>query len=443
MLWNLSRMLTFLVSCVLLAGSSSASTHSPAPRQLAGTHLAEAAPYSLRAYAHAMSGYYSVGASPQLNSSGGYVSTVVAQLSSSCVDVNGGSAQVGLGIDEWSCTGTANQKFNVNPTTDGFFVIQSQINTLCLDAGSGSVTTGVQVVQKACSGGEPQKWKLVANAGGTYFITTPDGTGCLDIFGGRTANGTSVITWACHNSNNEAFLLPGLGTSAVVPPPTTVPPVQPPTSGGAPPPTIATGAPRIFNASQGNQPGDIAFSLGANFDGTSQVWLAGKYQDRRPNTLPITNRAGATWLAVQVPSSASGAITLWVTNSHGTSNSGSLNAAIPWHLDSLQLVPGGAFKIFGKNLLVTGYTPVVTVDGQAASVNVSQSQENMLVMSAPSTLRRPPHRSSWWITETGQVQFNWTVRYRWLQVPEIRSHWGWDGPRIHVLRTNSFRNDAL
>jgi hypothetical protein len=356
-LQKLNHMLTLLISCILLAGASSASSLHP------------------------------VTSSTQLNAGGGYLSTIVSQPTRSCVDINGGSAKVGMGIDEWSCTGTGNQNFNLNETTDGYFVVQSQLNTLCLDAGAGSVTTGVQVIQKACSGGETQKWKLIANGDGTYFITTPDSTGCLDIFDGLAANGTAVITYACHNSSNQKYLLPGLGTSPALPPAQTPPPVTtPPTGVGIPIPSTSAGAPKIFNASQSVQPGDIAFIQGTNFDGTAQVWVAAQ-SGATPTKLQIVNRVGTTWMAAQIPQSWNNSMTLWVSNSLGTSNITKLNAAIPWHLDALQLVPGGAFKVFGKNLLAPGCAPVVSVDGQPATVNMSASQENMLVVTAPSTLR--------------------------------------------------------
>jgi hypothetical protein len=318
------------------------------------------------------------------------------------VDINGGSAQVGLVIDEWQCTRTGNQNFNINPTTDGFFVIQSQLTTMCIDAGVESVTTGAPVVQKACSGGESQKWKLDANSDGTYFITSPDGSGCMDIFDGLATNGTSVITYACHNSSNQKFLVPGLGNTPALPakavpppqsippavvPPVTATPVPAPSSGsGIPTASTSAGAPKIFNASQNVQPGDIVFIQGTNFDTTAQVWLEAQ-SGATPTKLQIVNRVGATWMAAQTPLTWTGAMTLWVSNSVGTSNMAKLNAAIPWHLDALQLVPGGAFKVFGKNLLAPGCTPVVTVDGQAATVNVSESTENMLVATAPSTIR--------------------------------------------------------
>lgn len=309
---------------------------------------------------------------------------------------------MGLVIDEWQCTRTGNQNFNINPTTDGFFVIQSQLTTMCIDAGVESVTTGAPVVQKACSGGESQKWKLDANSDGTYFITSPDGSGCMDIFDGLATNGTSVITYACHNSSNQKFLVPGLGNTPALPakavpppqsippavvPPVTATPVPAPSSGsGIPTASTSAGAPKIFNASQNVQPGDIVFIQGTNFDTTAQVWLEAQ-SGATPTKLQIVNRVGATWMAAQTPLTWTGAMTLWVSNSVGTSNMAKLNAAIPWHLDALQLVPGGAFKVFGKNLLAPGCTPVVTVDGQAATVNVSESTENMLVATAPSTIR--------------------------------------------------------
>jgi hypothetical protein len=148
-------------------------------------------------------------------------------------------------------------------------------------------------------------------------------------------------------------------------------------------------APKIFNASSSARAGDIGFIQGSNFDSTSQAWLGGATATSATQ-LTVLNRVGITWMAVQIPQSWTGALVLWVSNSHGASKSVALNGAVPSHLDALQLVPGGAFRVLGKNLLSPGFTPTVTIDGQAATLNLTASDENTLVATAPNSLAPDP-----------------------------------------------------
>jgi hypothetical protein len=144
-------------------------------------------------------------------------------------------------------------------------------------------------------------------------------------------------------------------------------------------------APKIFNASSSAHPGDVISIQGANFDSTSQAWLGGT-SPNAPTQLTVVNRVGQTWMAAQVPNSWNGALVLWVSNSRGASPAVALNKAVPTHLDALQLVPGGAFRVLGRNLLASGFNPSVTVDGLPATINVGASDENMLVATAPAGL---------------------------------------------------------
>jgi hypothetical protein len=144
-------------------------------------------------------------------------------------------------------------------------------------------------------------------------------------------------------------------------------------------------APKIFNASSSAQAGDVSFIQGANFDSTSQVWLGG-VTAAAATQLTQVNKVGSTWLAVQLPKPWTIAMVLWVSNSHGASKSVALNGAVATHLDATQLVPNGAFRILGRNLVMPGFTPVVTVDGHTGTVNTGASDENMLVVTAPASL---------------------------------------------------------
>src|SRR5258706_2959024 len=162
-----------------------------------------------------------------------------------------------------------------------------------------------------------------------------------------------------------------------------------PTGGGTAPavptPSSDPAAPKIFNASSSAQPGDVISLQGVNIDSTSQAWLAGATLSAATQ-LTVVNRVGQTWMAAQLPNSWSGALVLWISNSHGASRAVTLNGAIPTHLDALQLVPGGAFRVIGRNLLAPGFNPSVTVDGQPATINLSASNENTLVVTAPTSL---------------------------------------------------------
>jgi hypothetical protein len=139
--------------------------------------------------------------------------------------------------------------------------------------------------------------------------------------------------------------------------------------------------PAVFNWSQSARPGDLVSLQGENFGATPEVWL-----DRPgspPVQLPLENSAGTGWVAVRIPTDAGGALTVRIRNGGSPSAPVRLNQARPLHLDTLQLISRGGFRVFGRNLMLPGSTPVVTVDGLPAVVDVTKSDESMLVAVAP------------------------------------------------------------
>ena len=146
-----------------------------------------------------------------------------------------------------------------------------------------------------------------------------------------------------------------------------------------------TATPLIFNVSSNAQPGDIISIQGMNFAKNSQVWLGGA-GGRSATQLTVVNQVGTQWIAAQTPPTWTGAMVLWISNSAGVSRFVNLNGAIPFNLDALEIVPAGAFRVLGRNLLMAGYTPSVTVEGQPATVNVGASNANVLVVTAPGSI---------------------------------------------------------
>jgi hypothetical protein len=144
--------------------------------------------------------------------------------------------------------------------------------------------------------------------------------------------------------------------------------------------------PVIFNAPQSARPGDIVGLQGENFGSEPVVTLAAKTGEA-PLTLPLVNQFGTGWVSFKVPESATSALVVRVSNGPMVSAPVKLNAARAYHLDAMQIVSGGAFRIFGRNLQLPGFTPNVSVDGLPAIVNAAASDEHMLSVTAPKGLR--------------------------------------------------------
>lgn len=140
--------------------------------------------------------------------------------------------------------------------------------------------------------------------------------------------------------------------------------------------------PVILNASGSVRAGQVIGLQGENFGSAPAVFL-----DTAPTTpLEIVDSVPSGWLAVRLPSTATGALQVRMANGTGVSALVKLNAALPLHLDALELTPGGAVRVFGRNLMLPGYTPKLVINGVAAPLDLVHSSEHLLVASVPATL---------------------------------------------------------
>jgi hypothetical protein len=140
-------------------------------------------------------------------------------------------------------------------------------------------------------------------------------------------------------------------------------------------------APKIFNSSLEARGGDIVFFQGANLTPWARVLQdlpGGDFSQ-----IQIVNRVASNWIAAQIPTSSSGAFHVRVVNEYGSSSAIRINAALPYHLDTTQVVPGGHFRIFGRNLVFAGCRPTVLIGGHSADVDAATSRDHMLVVRAP------------------------------------------------------------
>ncbi len=153
--------------------------------------------------------------------------------------------------------------------------------------------------------------------------------------------------------------------------------------------------PVVFNAPLSVRAGDVIGLQGENFGDAPTVILeandnSNDHNDRKDykveTTLPLVNKFGTGWLAFKIPETATGALVVHINNGQSVSLPVKLNAAHAYNLDALQIVPSGAFRIFGRNLLLTGFNPLVMVNGLVADVDLKNSDEHMLVVLAPRDL---------------------------------------------------------
>jgi hypothetical protein len=137
--------------------------------------------------------------------------TIVAQNSGKCLDVRGGVTATGDGvpIEQWTCSGQANQAWALQRVGAGkVFEIIASNSGKCLTT-DGGLSNGTAIQQMTCAGQTSQLWRLKSLESGLYEIINNYTGRCLDVTGGPAATGDGVYTelWDCSNESNQAWTL--------------------------------------------------------------------------------------------------------------------------------------------------------------------------------------------------------------------------------------------
>ena len=144
-------------------------------------------------------------------------------------------------------------------------------------------------------------------------------------------------------------------------------------------------APKIFNATAEARGGDIVSVQGANLGSATVVSL--DPEGGGATALTIVNRVEDRQISVQLPATLTAPVLLRVENSHGASAPLRLNAARPQQIDATRLVPGGHFRLYGRNLRARDAQPRLSVDGLAAAIDLGASTETVLVATVPAAAK--------------------------------------------------------
>ncbi|WP_395835627.1 RICIN domain-containing protein [Archangium violaceum] len=137
--------------------------------------------------------------------------TIVAQHSNKCLDVRGGPTATADGalIEQWSCTGEANQAWTLTDKGNGQYQLVASSSGKCVEVINGATANGAGIQQATCSGLARQLWNLRSKGSGRYEIVAVSGGRCLDVTGGPTATGDGVLTelWDCTGEANQSWAL--------------------------------------------------------------------------------------------------------------------------------------------------------------------------------------------------------------------------------------------
>jgi glucosylceramidase len=142
-----------------------------------------------------------------LASGGGGISSstwyqVVNTNSGDCVDDTGGSSANGTAVQQWACgSGNANQEWQFQPTSGGYYQVATRNNTSevwDVTGGTSATGNGTLIQLWSASGGTNQQWLPTLQSNGTYTFTARNsGSECLDVTNRSTSNGTQLQQWAC------------------------------------------------------------------------------------------------------------------------------------------------------------------------------------------------------------------------------------------------------
>ncbi len=122
------------------------------------------------------------------------------------MDVDGGKITDGANIQIYKSNDSTAQKFNVQPTGDGWFKISNPLSGKCLDVNGGSNKSGTNVQLYGYNGTDAQKWRLYPSGDGNYYLKNK--LGCyLDVDGGIAQNNRNVLVYKGNGSNAQKWIV--------------------------------------------------------------------------------------------------------------------------------------------------------------------------------------------------------------------------------------------
>ncbi|NKZ07438.1 arabinofuranosidase catalytic domain-containing protein [Actinomadura latina] len=126
-----------------------------------------------------------------------------------CLDVYGNTTAPGAAIDQWTCNGQANQRFQFLPGSNGYGELQAQNSGQVVGVTNSSTSAGVpDIVQQSRTGAPSTLWRPVAQSDGSFAFQNQNSGLCLDVYGAGADLGQQLDQWPCKNApgTNQDFV---------------------------------------------------------------------------------------------------------------------------------------------------------------------------------------------------------------------------------------------
>ncbi len=133
---------------------------------------------------------------------------VIARHSGKCLDVSGNSTGDGAWMQQWTCTGGANQNFQFVPVSGtSYYQIIARNSGKCMDVQNGSTANGALIQQWTCAAGNiNQQFSLQTVSGTSYIHIIARVSGkCFDVQNVSTADGAWIQQWTCGTGTNQQW----------------------------------------------------------------------------------------------------------------------------------------------------------------------------------------------------------------------------------------------
>ncbi|MGW0719171.1 RICIN domain-containing protein [Streptomyces sp. NPDC002778] len=135
---------------------------------------------------------------------------VVNAGSNACLDAADWGTGDGTALQQWACGTGTNQKWQLRPTSDGYYQVVNQFNNRVwdVDGGPGATANGTKVHLWTSFGSTNQQWRPEATGtSGQYRFVARHSGKCLAVDNSSTANGARLSQQPCDSSNAQKFAL--------------------------------------------------------------------------------------------------------------------------------------------------------------------------------------------------------------------------------------------
>ncbi|HEY3611157.1 MAG TPA: RICIN domain-containing protein [Pseudonocardiaceae bacterium] len=125
-----------------------------------------------------------------------------------CLDVAGNTTAAGAAIDQWTCNGQTNQRFQFLPGSGGAGELRAENSGDDVAVANNATAAGSpDIVQQVPNGSAGGLWQPIAQSDGSFEFQNRNSGLCLDVFGAGGNTGQQLDQWACKNApgTNQDF----------------------------------------------------------------------------------------------------------------------------------------------------------------------------------------------------------------------------------------------